>query len=278
MARQYNPDEINALLHDAGREAQRPQPVTPSHVGAQVGQSALSGLGAILLVGGGLYLLRAPADVLAQGALLAGVLVLGAALVWRAVPENKMTQFRRIQQAQRLVIEATFRKEEAYRRIVQLEQGHAVKIASLEKSLLALRNQNNILRMENDELRERLNPQSANHVTMEEKNPDNREKAAFILGRWFATLRTNERGETVGDWYSRRDAERANWTQDQHADAVGLLKRAGIVTPRGNFYRVIGDYPDLPSALHRLDTYYAEMTRGVVLPKPRRSYVDSNED
>ena len=278
MARQYSPDEINSLLHDAGREAQRPQPVTPSHVGAQLAQAGVAGLGAALLIGGGLYLLRAPADVLAQGALLAGVLTLGVALVWRAVPADKMAQFRRIQQAQRLVIEATFRKEEAYRRIVQLEQGHAAQVAALEKSLLALRNQNNMLRMENDELRERLNPQSARHVTMEEKNPDNREKAAFILGRWFATLRQNERGETVGDWFSRRDAERANWTQDQHADAVGLLKRAGIVTPRGNFYRVASDYPDLPSALHRLDTYYADMTRGVVLPKPRRSYVDSNDD
>ena len=100
---------------------------------------------------------------------------------------------------------------------------------------------------------------------------------AQILQRWFATLRPNERGEMVGDWLSRRAAEKANWTQDQHAAAVGLLSRAGIVVQRGNFYRVVDAYRDLPSALHQLDAYYAPRVREAPLPQ-RASYVESDDD
>lgn len=274
--RRYSPDELGSLLHDTQRDATRPQPVTLSTVGAQIAQAGVAGLGAALLVGGVLYWMAAPVDVLVQGPLLAGALVLGAGLVIRAVPADKAAQLRRIQTVQRMVNEAEFRKRAAYAAIERLEAEHAAAVAALEKTIVNLRGQNNVMRVENDQLRERLNPRSVTHVTAENDDPAVRELAVSILQRWFATLRTNERGERAGDWLSRRAAERANWTQDQHAAAVGLLSRAGIVAPRGNFYRVVDAYRDLPAALHRLDAYHAEKTREAPLPPRIMSNVEDD--
>ena len=277
MARRYSPDELDALLHESQRDATRPTPVTLGSIGAQMAQAGIAALGAAALVGGGLWLLGAPDAVLVQGPLLAGLLTLGGGLVIRVVPADKAAQFRRIQAVQRMVIEAEFRKRQAYAVIERLEAEHDQRVRELEKTIAALRGQNNTLRAENDGFRERLNPRSPTHVTAEPIDTKARELAVNILQRWFATLRPNERGEMVGDWLSRRAAERANWTQDQHAAAVGLLSRAGIVVQRGNFYRVVDAYRDLPSALHQLDAYYAPRVREAPLPQ-RASYVESDDD
>lgn len=272
MARQYSPDEINSLLHDAGREAQRPQPVTPSHVGAQLAQAGVAGLGAALLIGGGLYLLRAPADVLAQGALLAGVLTLGVALVWRAVPADKMAQFRRIQQAQRLVIEATFRKEEAYRRIVQLEQGHAAAAAEWQRALAELRQENKALR--SDLLRYQEGARSQTFVTRSKVAAETLKDATAILEHWFATLRTDARGNTRGEWFSRPKAQAAGWTKTRHEAAAQLLLDAGVTGLNEKLPFVKPEFADAAAALYRLHTYTKQAATEPEMPR-RSVYVES---
>ncbi len=274
MARELSPAELSDLLKGADRAAAKPTAVTPGMVGGQVLQALAAGAGAAALAGGLLAALAAPWEPLTQWSLTAGVIVAGAGLLVRAVPADRILSAQRLRMVQETVIAAEFRKRKAYEAIQEMEAQHAAKVAELEKTLTHMSAQYKVLRVENDALRERLNPQSDTFMAAEPDDPDTHEKARYILQRWFATLQPNDKGEMRGEWFSRDAAEASQWTQGQHARAVALLRRAGLITARGRFNEVLPTYTSLPAALHQLDVHYDSKRREPVMPaKPR--YVES---
>ena len=274
MARPLAPDELAALLRDTTRAEAKAAPVSARAV---IARGLVAGCGAILLAGGGLWMLAAPGEIVANWGLTTGVIVAGLTMLAGSVPAEKVAPLlltvRRIQQVQATVTAAEFRKRKAYEAVEELEAQTAARIAELEKTLNHMRAQYKVLQAENGQLRGLLNPQSATYTAAEPDDPDALEKARFILERWFTTLHTDADGKRRGEWFSRPAAERSLWSQQQHAAAVALLKRAGLVTARGKFYEVLPSYSSLPAALHALDAYYDSKSQEPVMPQPAR-YVE----
>ena len=272
MARRYSPDELNEILQGAQRDAAKPAPVTAAHVGAQLAQAAIAGAGAALLVGGGMWLLGAPLEPLLNTALTAGVLVLGAGLAVRAFPADRMATFRRIQQVQRFVVEAEFRKREAYRAIERLEAEHAAAIKEWQRAVTELRQENKTLRSEVRKYEEAA--RTPTYVTRSNAGDQTVKDAGTILEYWYSTLTPDAKGNTRGQWWSRPKAQAAGWTKTRQEAAAQLLLDAGItgIDVKLPFVKM-SEYPDLSAALYRLHTYTREATREPSMP-PRNTYVE----
>ncbi len=272
MARQYSPDELGAILHDAQRDVQKPAPVTMAHVGAQIAQAAIAGFGALLLVGGGMWALGAPLEPMVNAALTAGVLVLGGGLAVRALPSDKMATLRRIQTVQKFVIEAEFRKREAYRAIERLEAEHAETINECHRAITELRNENRTLRSEVRRYEETA--RTPTYVTRSNSGDQTVKDAGTILEHWYSTLKADARGNTRGEWWSRPKAQAAGWTKTRQEAAAQLLLDAGItgIDVKLPFVKM-AEYPDLSAALYRLHTYTREAAREPNMP-PRATYVE----
>ena len=272
MARQYSPDEIGALLHDAQRDATRPRGATVADVRAGLLRALLFGAGAFLLVGALLYWMAAPFDVLLQSSLLAGVLTLGTALLLLAMPRDHMAYLRRVQQAQRLVNEAVFRKEEAYRRILALEAEHDAARAEWQRALAELRHENKALR--SDLLRAQEARRTPTFTPRADVAAETVKDATTILEHWFATLRTDARGNTRGEWLSRPKAMQSGWTKTRHEGAAQLLLDAGITGLNEKLPFVKAEYATADAALYRLHTFCREAAAEPDMPR-RAAYVES---
>lgn len=272
MPRRYSPDELGSLLHDTQRDATRPQPVTLSTVGAQIAQAGVAGLGAALLVGGVLYWMAAPFDVLVQGPLLAGALVLGAGLVIRAVPADKAAQLRRIQTVQRMVNEAEFRKRAAYAAIERLEAEHADALREWRRAIDELRQENKALR--SDVTRYQNERRTPTYVTRSAVAAETVKDATAILEHWFATLHADTRGNMRGEWLSRPKAMQSGWTKTRHEGAAQLLLDAQITAINEKLPFVRPEFGDLSAALYRLHTYAGKANKEPDMPRRADSYVE----
>ena len=261
MARQYTPDELSNILHDAQRDAAKPAPVTMAHVGAQVAQAAIAGVGAALLIGGGLWLAGAQVEAMVNGALTAGVLVLGGGLAIRALPADRMATFRRIQQVQRFVTEAEFRKREAYRAIERLEAEHADRMAEMQRALNEAHTDLRNVRVELRRAQESLQQRST-FVPRSNTEPQVVRDAQTVIRYWF-DART---------WYSRPKALQAGWSEDRHNAAVRLLNDAGLVGKSGNLRSITAGSVD--EALRRLNDWRTAAETPPVMPPPASSYVE----
>ena len=261
MVRRYSPDELNEILQGAQRDAAKPAPVTAAHVGAQLAQAAIAGAGAALLVGGGMWLLGAPLEPLLNTALTAGVLVLGAGLAVRAFPADRMATFRRIQQVQRFVVEAEFRKREAYRAIERLEAEHADRMAELQRALNEAHTDLRNVRMDLRRAQEAAAPRRT-FVAKSNVDPQIVRDAQAIIRHWF----------DAGSWYSRPKAVQAGWSEDRHNAAVRLLNDAGLVGKTGNLRSITAGSVD--EALRKLTDWRTAAETPPVLPPPANSYVE----
>ena len=273
MARHYSPAELDDLLRDSQRDATRPQPVAMGTVGAQMAQAGIAGLGALLLAGVALYGLGAPEGLIAQGALLAGGLVLGVGLVIRAVPADKMAQFRRIQAIHRAVLDAEFRKREAYAAIERLEAEHAAAVSEWQRAVAELRHENKVLRA--DVLRYQNERRTPTYVTRSAVAAETVKDATAILEHWFATLRTDARGNVRGEWLSRPKAQASGWTKTRHEAAAQLLLDAQITAVNEKLPFVRPDIADLSAALYRLHTYAQQANQEPDMPRRADTYVES---
>ena len=271
MARRYSPDELDALLHESQRDATRPTPVTLGSIGAQMAQAGIAALGAAALVGGGLWLLGAPDAVLVQGPLLAGLLTLGGGLVIRVVPADKAAQFRRIQAVQRMVVDAEFRKRQAYAAIERLEAEHADAISEWQRAVNELRQENKALR--SDVLRYQNERRTQTFVTRSAVAGETVKDATTILEHWFATLRTDARGVTRGEWLSRPKAMNSGWSKSRHEGAAQLLLDAGVTGINEKLPFVKPEFGDLSAALYRLHTYARQAATEPDMPR-RDTYVE----
>ena len=274
MARRYSPDELDALLRESQRDATRPTPVTLGSIGAQMAQAGIAALGAAALVGGGLWLLGAPDAVLVQGPLLAGLLTLGGGLVIRVVPADKAAQFRRIQAVRSMVIEAEFRKRAAYTKIEELEAAHAAVVREWQRAVTELRQENKALR--SDLLRYQNERRTQTYVTRSNVAGETVKDATAILEHWFATLRTDAKGNVRGEWLSRPKAVESGWTKTRHEAAAKLLLDASItgINEKLPFVRMT-EYGDLSAALYRLHTYARQAATEPDMPR-RDAYVETD--
>jgi predicted phage tail protein len=261
MARRYSPDELDALLHESQRDATRPTPVTLGSIGAQVAQAVIAGVGAAALVGAGLWLLGAPGAVLAQGPLLAALMVTGAGLVIRVVPADKAAQFRRIQAIQRMVVEAEFRKRQAYAAIERLEGEQAARLAEMQRALNEAHTDLRNARMELRRAQEAAAPRRA-FVAKSNVDPQIVRDAQTIIRHWF----------DAGAWYSRPKAVAAGWSEDRHAAAVRLLNDAGLVGKAGKLREVSAS--SLDDALRRLAEWRDSAETQPVIPPSTPVYVE----
>jgi F0F1-type ATP synthase membrane subunit b/b' len=273
MPAPLSPDEIKAILQHEERRAARPEPVTMGGVGAQMAQAAVAGLGAALLLGGGAMVLGAPAGIAGQVALTAAVLATGIGLALRVVPDNKMATINRMRRVQRTVIEAEYRKREAYRAIEQLEQDHAAALQQMQYALAELRNENKALR--SNLLRYQEAQRSPNYTTKSNVQSEVVGDATKILEHWFSTLRSpNAKGEVRGEWWSRPKSEAAGWGRSRQPAAAELLADAGIVDMNGTVPYVLPQYKALDAALFALNKYCGEAAAEPDLQRRQDSYVE----
>ena len=260
--RQYTTDQLQAIIGDAQRDAARPQPVTLGTVGAQVAQSVLAGVGAALVVGAVLSPFAPFDGVLMQAAATTLVLVTGGALAMRAVPGDKLATVRRIQAVQRMVIDAEFRKREAYKAIEAMEAERADDVAQWRAALAELRTENKELRSQLALTRDAQ--RSANFVTRATTDPQTIKDASTMLEHWFA----------FGAWLSRPKAMQAGWTKTRHEDASTLLLDAGISGLNGKLPFVLEQYKDLAAALYRLNTFCNLAAQEPDTPRRAAQYED----
>jgi len=272
MPTSFSQQEIADILRHEERQSARPQPVTLGSVGVQVAQSLVAGLGAALLLGGGAALLGAPSDIAMQVGLTSAVLATGTGLVLRIVPDNKLATVNRMRRVQRTVLEAEFRKREAYRAIEQLEAQFEGERQQWRDALAELRNENKTLRAENNRYKEDKRPQ--NFVTSDDVSAAG--DAAKIMEHWFTTLYTDGKGQVRGKWWSRNKAEAAGWAQTRHAAAVDLLQRAKVVGMNEKIPFVLPELATYDAALYRLNKYCDVSTQQPDVPQ--RQAVMSNED
>lgn len=239
MARPLTPAELADLLRTETHAQSKPPTSTLGSVLVGVLQSVAAGLGAALLVGGVLWMLQAPAEVMGNATLTAAIIVTGATLMVRAVPADRLLTVRRIQQVQATVLEAEFRKRKAYEAIEALEADYEARLAELTRSLSeALQDARNA-RMELRRVQESVTRRTT-FVPKSNVEPQVVRDAQAILRHWYET----------GAWYSRPKAVAAGWSEDRHAAAVRLLDDAGLVGKAGKLREV--QAPTLDTALQKL--------------------------
>ena len=272
MPASFSQQEIADILRHEERHTARPQPVTLGSVGAQVAQALVAGMGAALLLGGGAMVLGAPSGIAMQIGLTTGVLAAGIGLMLRIIPDNKLATVQRMRRVQRTVIEAEFRKQQAYKAIEQLEAQFDAERQQWQHALAELRNENKVLRAENNRYKEDRLPQ--NYVTADDVSAAG--DAAKIIEHWFATLYTDDRGQQRGKWWSRNKAVAAGWTQTRHAEAVDLLARAKVIGMNEKIPFVLPDLKTHDAALYRLNKYCDTATQAPDVPQ--RTTVMSNVD
>lgn len=269
MPRELSRDELADYIRQAERNVSRPQ---PAPVSRHFAESAMAGVGAALLFGVVPLVAGAPWSAAMQIGLTAGALALGTGLVLRIVPGDKMQTLRRLQAVQRTVVEAEFRKRQAYQAIERLEAEHAAQAAQLQHALAELRNQNRALQAE---LRRHQEARRSRNFVTRSKLAGEAE-AAKILEHWFATLRTDSRGRVRGEWWSRNKATAAGWSQSTHAAAVDLLVEAGIVGMNEKLPFVLERFDSLDAALFALNKYCSESAAEPDI-QPRQAIMSSEE-
>jgi len=275
MPSSLSQDEIKSLLQHEERRAVRPEPVTLSTVGAQVAQALVAGLGAALLLGGGSAAIGAPTSIALQVGLTSAVLATGIGLAMRVIPDNKLATINRMRRVQRTVLEAEFRKRQAYQAVQDLEAQYAGEIAKWQQALAELRNENKTLRAENNRYKEAQ--RSPNFTTRSNVAAEVVSDATKILEHWFSTLgEADASGYQRGEWWSRPKAMAAGWTKTRHEGAATLLEDAGITGTNGRLSFVVPNLRTLDAALFALNKYCSEAAAEPDMPRRQDSYVESD--
>ena len=273
MPSSFSQDEIKSILQHEERRAARPEPVTLGTVGAQVAQALVAGFGAALLLGGAAMALGAPAGIVTQVALTAGVLATGIGMALRVIPDNKLATVDRIRRVQRTVLEAEFRKREAYRAIEDLEAQFTAETQKWQHALTELRNENKVLRAENNRYKEAQ--RSPNFTTKSNVAAEVVNDATKILEHWFSTLgEADASGYRRGEWWSRPKAMAAGWTKTRHEAATELLEDADITGTNGRLSFVVPNLRTLDAALFSLNKYCSEAAAEPDMPRQQNSYVE----
>lgn len=273
MPTSLSQQEIAEILRHEERHATRPQPVTLGSVGAQVAQSLVAGMGAALLLGGGAMVLGAPSGIAMQIGLTSAVLASGVGLMLRIIPDNKLATVQRMRRVQRTVLEAEFKKQQAYKAIEQLESGFDAERQQWQHALAELRNENKTLRAENNRYKEAQ--RTPNFTTKSNVESEVVSDATKILEHWFTTLRPpNAKGEVKGEWWSRPKSESAGWSRSRQPAAAELLKDAGIIDMNSTIPYVLPQYRTLDAALFALNKYCGEAAAEPDMPRRQDSYVE----
>ncbi len=274
MTRRLSPADLSDILRDTTHAQTKPPRTTAGDILVQVLKALAAGVGAAMLVGGALWLLAAPPAFIGNAAATTAVIVAGTMLLVQAVPSDKLLTVRRIQQVQAVVIDAEFRKRQAYQAIEQLEAQHAEAGREWQRALAELRNENKVLRAEL--LRYKEAGRDRAYVTRSKIDADTVKAAQTIVDHWFATLRPNVRGEIVGEWWSRPKATAAGWTKTRHEDAARLLKDAGIIAYNEKLPYILPTFADAGAALYRLHTHCEQASREPDMPRRQEPYVDTD--
>ncbi len=277
MPTSLSQQEIAEILRHEERHSARPQPVTLGTVGAQVAQALVAGMGAALLLGGGAMVLGAPSGIAMQIGLTSAVLASGVGLMLRIIPDNKLATVQRMRRVQRTVLEAEFKKQQAYKAIEQLESGFDAERQQWQHALAELRNENKTLRAENNRYKEAQ--RTPNFTTKSNVESEVVSDATKILEHWFATLgEPDASGYRRGEWWSRPKAMAAGWTKTRHEAATTLLDDAGVTGTNGRLTFVVPDLRTLDSALFALNKYCSEAISEPSIPRRQSSYVESDSD
>ncbi len=277
MPASLSPQEIADILRHEERQTARPQPVTLGSVGGQVAQALVAGLGAALLFGGGAMVLGAPSDIALQVGLTTAVLATGIGLALRVVPDNKLGTINRMRRVQRTVLEAEFKKQQAYKAIENMEAQFAEEAQKWQHALTELRNENKVLRSELNRYKEAQ--RSPNFTTKSNVESEVVSDATKILDHWFATLgEPDASGYRRGEWWSRPKAMAAGWTKTRHEAATTLLDDAGITGTNGRLTFVLPELRTLDAALFALNKYCNEAISEPSLPRRQDSYVERDSD
>ena len=273
MTRRLSPADLADILRDTTHAQTKPPRTTPGDVAVQVLKSVAAGAGAALALGGAMWLLGAPPDILLNTAATTAVIVSGATLLAQAVPSDKLLTVRRIQQVQAVVIDAEFRKRKAYEAIEQLEAQHADAAREWQRALAELRNENKVLRAEL--LRYKEAAKTPTFVTATRVDAQIVKDAQVIIEHWFATLRPNVRGELVGEWWSRPKAQAAGWTKARQEKAARLLQDAGISGINEKLPYILPTFADAGAAMYRLHTHADQVLSEPDAPRRQDAYVES---
>ncbi len=272
MTRRLTPADLADILRDTTHAQAKPPRTTAGDVAVQTLKALAAGVGASMLVGGALWLLAAPPDIIGNAAATTAVIVSGAVLLVQAVPSDKLLTVRRIQQVQAVVIDAEFRKRKAYEVIEKLEAQHAEAGREWQRAMAELRNENKVLRAEN--LRYKEAGKTPTFVTSSRVTEEIVKDAQVIIEHWYSTLRPNVRGEMVGEWWSRPKAVAAGWTKTRHKEACNLLIDVGIVVVNEKLPSILPTFTDAGAALYRLHTKAEQALSEPDMPRRQADYVE----
>jgi hypothetical protein len=263
MPRELSPADLADLLRTTERASAKPAP--PVSMSAVIARGVVAGVGAVLLLGSGLYWMQAPLDTLATAPAVAGVLVTGVVLLVSAIPTEKIAPalltVRRIQHVQGTVNAAEFRKRKAYEAVIEME----ARIAELERALAEATQDTRNARMELRRAQETIanGGQRRTFVPKSNTEPQVVRDAQNIIRHWFE----------AGAWYSRPKALQAGWTEDRHSAAVRLLDDAALVGKAGKLREV--QAASLDAALKQLADWRESAEFAPVLPTSSSVYVET---
>jgi hypothetical protein len=267
MPRELSPADLADLLRTTERASAKPAP--PVSMSAVIARGVVAGVGAVLLLGSGLYWMQAPLDTLATAPAVAGVLVTGVVLLASAFPTEKIAPalltVRRLQHVQATVNAAEFRKRKAYEAVETIEANTTARIAELERALAEAIQDSRNARMELRRTQETLATAGARRTFVPKSNtePQVVRDAQNIIRHWFE----------AGAWYSRPKALQAGWTEDRHSAAVRLLDDAALVGKAGKLREV--QAASLDAALKQLADWRESAEFAPVLPTSSPVYVES---
>ena len=272
MTRRLTPADLADILRDTTHAQAKPPRTTAGDVAVQTLKALAAGVGASMLVGGALWLLAAPPDIIGNAAATTAVIVSGAVLLVQAVPSDKLLTVRRIQQVQAVVIDAEFRKRKAYEVIEQMEAQQAEQAREWQRALAELRNENKVLRAEL--MRHKEAGKTPAFVARSKIAAEIVKDAQVMIELWYSTLHPNAGGEMVGEWWSRPKATAAGWTKTRHQDASKLLLEAGVSGINEKLPHILPVFADAGAALYRLHAYCDQVSREPDMPKRQNDYVE----
>lgn len=259
MTRRLTPADLADILRDTTHAQAKPPRTTAGDVAVQTLKALAAGVGASMLVGGALWLLAAPPDIIGNAAATTAVIVSGAVLLVQAVPSDKLLTVRRIQQVQAVVIDAEFRKRKAYEVIEQMEE----RVNELQRALDRMTQERDSAVLEKKRAVDQL--RSATEKTfVRASNTESQvvKDAHEFLRHWFGSNETK--------WFSRAIANEFGWSDKRHKAAQQLLVDSGVVVVNEKRPRVL--VRPLDAAIRAVNDHVAKVESVYAASAPRPTW------
>lgn len=259
MTRRLSPADLADILRDTTHAQAKPPRTTAGDVLVLVLKALAAGVGAAMLIGGGLWLLGAPTEIVGNSAATTAVIVAGTVLLVQAVPSDKLLTVRRIQKVQAVVIDAEFRKRQAYQAIEQLEE----RIDELQRALDRMTQERDNAVLEKKRAVDQL--RSATEKTfVRASNTESQVvgDAHELLRHWFGSNETK--------WFSRAVANEFGWSDKRHKAAQQLLVDSGVVVVNEKRPRVL--VRPLNAAIRAVNDHVAKVESVYATAAPRPNW------